>query len=114
MLDSLITLVTAFTNDAPWWIYVLAILIPIFFLFAIRESYCWFNKISGVNKRLAKLDTTLSLILEELREKNQERDNKQTKSKIIKGSNIKDPIIKDPIIKDTKFSLDEKEEFKLK
>ena len=101
MSDYILTFIATFLDEAPWWFFVLSIIIPLFFLLALRESYGWFTKGSGVNKKLAKLDETLNLILEEL--KNQKPEKTENK------------IIENKIIKDTKFSLEEeKEEFKLK
>ena len=93
MLDTIITFITTFVDEAPWWVFVLAVLIPAFLLLAVRESYCWFNKSNSVNKKLAKLDLTLNLILQELQ--NSKKKEQPT------------------IIPDSKFSLDKDEDFKL-
>ncbi len=102
MLDQVTTFITTFVDEAPWWIYVLAVLIPAFLLLALRESYCWFNKVNGVNKKLAKLDRTLNLILKEL---------KTSSQRAPQGVMRED---KPKIIQDTKFSLKKDEDFKLK
>jgi len=114
MLDTINTIVITFLDEAPWWFYVLAILTPIFIMLALREGYCWFTKGSAVNKRLAKLDKTLNLILKELKNQRSEYEHQNTASKIIKDPNLKSTTIKSTKRKNSEFSLDSKEEFKLK
>ncbi len=43
-------------GSAPWFVYALIVLIPFSILIAIREAYCWFNKVNKVVNRLEKLD----------------------------------------------------------
>ena len=47
------------TGDAPWWIYFIIIFVPFSVLLAIREGYCWFNKVNRVVSRLEKIDRRL-------------------------------------------------------
>lgn len=47
------------SGQAPWWLYAVIIFIPFSILIAIREAYCWFNKVNSVVSRLDRLDLRL-------------------------------------------------------
>lgn len=47
------------SGDAPLWLYALILFIPFCVLIAVREAYCWFNKVNAVVSRLDKIDRTM-------------------------------------------------------
>ena len=53
--DRILSLIPA----QPWWVYALLILLPLFFLLALREFVCWFWKINRTVDSLERLEITL-------------------------------------------------------
>lgn len=49
-------------GSASWFVYALIVLIPFSILIAIREAYCWFNKVNKVVSRLEGLDKRILLL----------------------------------------------------
>ena len=57
------------SGNAEWWVYAIILFIPFSVMIAVREAYCWFNKINKVVSRLERLDKrfkNLNQTLEEL------------------------------------------------
>jgi len=61
------------SGKADWWIYAIILFIPFSVMIAIREGYCWFNKVNKVINRLERLDrrfhnlnNTLELLVQAL------------------------------------------------
>jgi hypothetical protein len=49
-------------GEAPLWLYVVLALIPICVIIAVRETFCWFFKVNGINRRLDRLDKRLMVL----------------------------------------------------
>ena len=47
------------SGSQPWWVYAVALLIPICVMFTIREFFCWFWKINALVSRLDRLERGL-------------------------------------------------------
>ena len=54
--DSLLELLS---HQPPWWVYLLAALIPFSLFIVLRETLCWFYKINRISSRLARIEASL-------------------------------------------------------
>ncbi len=59
---SLESLVQLLTNHPPWWVYVVAALIPLSILYVLRESCCWFWKMNRAVDTLDRIERHLASI----------------------------------------------------
>ena len=59
---SLESLVQLLTNHPPWWVYVVAALIPLSILYVLRESCCWFWKMNKALDTLDRIEQHLSTL----------------------------------------------------
>lgn len=97
-ISSIIELIALFkSGEAPWWIYAAILLIPFSIFIAVREVYCWFNKVNLVVNRLERLDKKLSelsnaivQLSNSLDKKDHSRTTNNTKSEIDEFSLDKD------------------------
>ena len=46
-------------QQPPWWVYVVAALIPFSLMFVAREFLCWFFKINRRNRSLLRIEGLL-------------------------------------------------------
>jgi len=58
-LDSLLQLLS---QPAPWWIYLLAALIPLSLFVAFRELACWFWKLNRIVRSLERIEARLAAL----------------------------------------------------
>lgn len=56
---SLEGLVQLLTNHPPWWVYVVAALIPLSILYVMREGCCWFWKMNRAIDTLERIERHL-------------------------------------------------------
>lgn len=61
-VDSILQLLA---QSPPWWVYVLAALIPLSLFFLFREGMCWFWKINRIAGRLERIEALLIEIAEQ-------------------------------------------------
>ena len=59
-------LVSQLSAGQPWWVYLLAIIIPTCMVLAIREFTCWFWKLSALVKRLDRIEKSILALHEQV------------------------------------------------
>ena len=62
-LDDFVQLLT---NNPPWWIYLVAGLIPVSILYIFREGFCWFWKINRLLAAVEQLQGRVAELTERL------------------------------------------------
>ncbi len=50
------------SGGQPWWVYAVALLVPICVMFTVREFFCWFWKINTLVGRLERLEKSIKLL----------------------------------------------------
>ena len=50
---------TFFSGSQPWWVYTLAVLIPLSFVLTVRELNAWFFKLNKLVDRLERIEKAL-------------------------------------------------------
>jgi len=62
---SLDDLIQMLSQHQPWWVYVVVALIPLSLTLVAREVFCWFFKLSRIARRLDRIESLLSRVLEQ-------------------------------------------------
>lgn len=92
-------------GTAPRWLYLVIAFIPFSILIAVRESYCWFNKVNKVTSKLDRIDRRLkdiSIAIDSLTKIIAANSIEKNNSKILNSEDPKD--IKN--MNDDKFYLE--------
>jgi hypothetical protein len=76
-------------GEASFLAYFILILIPFAIIIAVRESFCWFFKVSSISKRLDKLDKRLLILNVTVEEIVAVLKSEIQKSKIRAGNDIR-------------------------